>query len=286
MTDTIRVSELVEEATATMREAGVEHPRREARIMLQELLGWSAADFIRGENDEIPIAHSESFRGMVRTRARRAPLAHVTGSVRFFGLDLLSDRRALVPRSDSEVVVEAALARLKRGREGTHVVDLGTGSGCLLLAILSNAPLAMGTGVDVSQDALSLAQENAERTGLSGRTNFLQGHWSGAPLAHASLVISNPPYIRTEEIELLDPEVRDHDPRIALDGGLDGLEAYRQIAPLVRRDAPEGCWLVFEVGHDQGEAVCDLLIGLEFTSVETARDYGGRTRVVSGRCPG
>jgi release factor glutamine methyltransferase len=284
VSETARVSDLVIEATLILREAGVDQPRREARLMLQELLGWSATEFIRGEDNEISADHAASFEGMVRMRARRTPLAHVTGSVRFFGLDLLSDRRALVPRSDSEVVVEAALERLPRGQR-SEIVDLGTGSGCLLLAILSKAPLARGTGVDVSAVALDLAAENAERAGLSARANLLKGHWAGADLSGADLVVSNPPYIRTEEIDLLEPEVRDHDPRIALDGGVDGLEAYRQIAPLVRQQARPGTWLVLEVGHDQGEAVSDLLVGLGFQLVETIRDYGGRTRVVTGCQP-
>jgi len=284
VSETARVSDLVIEATLALRGAGAEQPRREARVSLQELLGWTATEFIRGEDSEISADHAASFEGMVRTRAHRTPLAHVTGSVRFFGLDLLSDRRALVPRSDSEVVVEAALERLPRGQR-SEIVDLGTGSGCLLLAILSKAPLAHGTGVDVSADALQLAAENAERTGLAARANLLKGHWAGADLSRADLVVSNPPYIRTEEIELLAPEVRDHDPRIALDGGVDGLEAYRQIAPLVRQQAGPGTWLVLEVGYDQGEAVSDLLVGLGFRLVETMRDYGGRTRVVTGCQP-
>jgi len=284
MSETARVSDLVIEATIALREAGVDQPRREARIMLQELLGWTATQFISGEDSEISADHAASFQGMVRTRARRTPLAHVMGTVRFFGLDLLSDRRALVPRSDSEVVVETALERLPRG-QSAEIADLGTGSGCLLLGVLSKAPLAHGTGVDVSPEALALATENAERTGLAGRADFLKGHWAGVDVSDVDLVMSNPPYIRTEEIDTLAPEVRDHDPRIALDGGVDGLEAYRQIAPLVHQQAAPGTWLVLEVGHDQGEAVSDLLIGLGFAHVETGRDYGGRTRVVSGQMP-
>lgn len=279
------VRELVDEATVWLREAGIRQPRREARLLMQHAMGWTATDFIRWEESRIDLAHATAFRHAAGARSERLPLAHITGEVRFAGLDLKSDPRALIPRADSEIVVEAALERLPRGLAEPRLADLGTGSGCLLLAILAAHPRASGTGIDISAQALALAEENGRITGLDDRAMWRLGGWADANWEGVDMIVSNPPYIPTGEVDALEPEVSDHDPRLALDGGADGLDAYRELSWLARDRLRPGAWLVVEIGHDQAEAVSALFEAIALEDVSVVKDYGGRDRVVCGRKP-
>jgi len=199
--------------TAQLGDAGLADPRREARQILSFVTGLDPAGLIAHESAPIEPELATHLDRMVAGRVARRPLAHLTGDVAFHGIGLRSDARALVPRSDSECVVDAALDRLDANR-GVQVGDLGTGTGCLLLSILAARPRAHGVGIDISQPAIDLARENARRNSLCDRADFVVcdwRDWQGWPAV--DLVIANPPYIARNVIATLAPEVRDHEPR-------------------------------------------------------------------------
>ena len=191
----------------------------------------------------------------------------------------------LSPRPDTETVVQEALALFDEHR-AFQVLDLGVGSGAILLAILAERPRATGLGVDVSLEALAVARENAANLGLSDRAALLRGDWA-AGLGEKSfdLVVANPPYIREDEMQDLDPEVRDHDPLLALVGGKDGLDAYRDLAPQVMTVLRPGAPFLLEIGHDQGPAVEALMRAAGAEDVRTVKDLSLKNRVVMGRRP-
>jgi release factor glutamine methyltransferase len=281
----LSVSDLLRLAGDNFRSAGIEQPRREARLLMQHVLDWSAAELIAGENDVPQEGDVAEFAALCARRRTGEPLAHLTGSVHFCGLTLNCDSRALIPRPDSETLVEAALARLPGGLAKPKVADLGTGSGALILAILHNHPRSRGFGLDLSGEALELARENARITGLWRRVRWEQGPWESPSWEDADMVISNPPYIPRGDLAGLAREVRGFEPHLALDGGLDGLDAYRAIMPLARMRMKRGVWLVLEIGHDQGASVPELAEAIGFAEVSLLRDWGGRDRVVLARQP-
>lgn len=252
---------------------------------MQHAAGFDAAALIRSGRDEVPVDIAARFGELLRERLTHRPLQHILGTTEFFGLEFLTDARALIPRPDSETVVEAALKRIPADST-MRVADLGTGSGCLLAAILANRPAVHGIGVEASQAAATLARENFERLGISPRAGVFEGSWADWPdWEDAGLVISNPPYIARGEISSLASEVRAHDPLTALDGGPDGLAAYREIISLAAERLRPGGWLVFEIGHDQKDAVCRLLRAADFSEIEAVGDLGGNDRAVSAQKP-
>ncbi|MEZ5999178.1 peptide chain release factor N(5)-glutamine methyltransferase [Hyphomonas sp.] len=276
---------LLRTGTQDLREAGIEDAGHEVRRIMMAASGLSRTGLISVEMDEVPNQVADRFAGMLRKRQARQPLQHILGTTEFYGLELLCDARALIPRPDSEVVVEAALHLIPEG-EAMTVADLGTGSGCLLAAILANRPKVRGIGVEASPEAASLARENLSRLGLEDRASVFEGSWADwQDWSSAGLVISNPPYIASAEIASLSPEVRTHDPMAALDGGDDGLFAYREIIKLASGNLKPGAWLVFEIGYDQKEAVSGLLEAAEFSEFGSSKDLGGNDRAVWGRKP-
>lgn len=281
----LSVSDLLRLAGDNFRTSGIEQPRREARLLMQHVLDWSAAELIAGEHDVPEEGDVAEFAALCARRRTGEPLAHLTGRVTFAGLTLNCDSRALIPRPDSEVLVEAALARLPGGLARPKVCDLGTGSGALILAVLHGHSRARGFGLDLSGEALELARENARITGLWRRVRWEQGGWESPSWADADMVISNPPYIARGELAGLEREVRGFEPHLALDGGLDGLLAYRAILPLARARLKGGVWVLLEIGHDQGESVPELAEAMGFAEVSVLRDWGGRDRVVLARQP-
>jgi release factor glutamine methyltransferase len=223
---------------------------------------------------------------MVARRARREPLSHILGDKPFWTLDLKVTPDVLTPRSDTETLVETVLKQIGVRTDELDIADFGTGSGAILLAFLSELPQANGLGIDISESALRVARENAVRNGFQDRALFRIGHWAeGMADASLDIAVSNPPYIASAVIEMLEPEVRDHEPRIALDGGDDGLEVYRSLLPqLFRVLKPEGLMAV-EIGYDQAEAIRSLADAAGFADVAMTRDLCGQPRVISGRKP-
>jgi len=277
-------AELITQTAFGLKQAGIDNSRREARLLVALAAELDTAKLIAIEPDEVSdagvLARLDAF---TKRRCAHEPFAHIAGRRGFYGLSFICDARALVPRPDSERVVETVLELLPRGR-GVRVADLGTGSGCLLSAILHTRGGVKGTGVERDPKAASLARENIKRLGLEARAEIRVCSWEAwRGWGEVDLIVSNPPYITPAEIEILDDDVRLYDPREALDGGEDGLEAYRSILGLAAKHMKPGAWLVFEIGYDQKAAVTSLMKGHEFTQIGSARDLGGNDRVVFGR---
>lgn len=221
---------------------------------------------------------------MVTRRANREPLSHILGDKPFWTLDLRVTPDVLTPRSDTETLVEAVLKQIADKTAPLTLIDLGTGSGAILLALLSELPHATGLGIDVSESALTIAKENAARNGLQDRAGFRTGDWcKDIEAASVDLAVSNPPYIASAVIETLEPEVRDHEPRIALDGGEDGLDVYHILMPELFRILKPGGLMALEIGYDQGAPVMALAEQYNFDDVRLTNDLAGQPRIVSGR---
>lgn len=281
MSDTI--GSLLCEAGTILRDAGIEESRREARLLLGHVLGRVPGLLTTEAREAVAVADAALFRNLVARRAAHVPAAHLTGMRGFWTLDLAVTPDVLVPRPDTETLIEAALDLLPDRNAVRRVLDLGTGSGALLLAALGEFPDALGIGVDRSPATLALARRNAMRHGLAARALFLCGDWSASLRAEFDLVLSNPPYIRSGEIAGLAPEVRDHEPRAALDGGKDGLDAYRAIiADLPRVLAPSGLAVV-ELGAGQAEDVAALARDCGLAVVQLRQDLGGIPRAIGVR---
>jgi release factor glutamine methyltransferase len=247
--------EAVRAAAAALREAGVAEADLDARVLALEAFGVDLAKLVAGAREPAPSDAIAALAALVARRAAGVPVARILGRREFWGLPFTLGPAALVPRPDTETVVEAALAAVGPSQRALSMLDLGVGSGCLLLAILSERPAAVGVGVDRSEAAVATARGNAAALGLGGRARFMVGDWGAALDAPFDLVTSNPPYIRRGDMPGLDREVRDHDPAAALDGGPDGLDAYRAIvADLPRLLAPDGV-AALELGAGQADDV-------------------------------
>lgn len=272
-------------AAALMAEAGVESPALDARLLLEAATGLDAAAQAGAPERLLTVGERARFEALLARRAAREPLSQILGRAGFWTLDLKVTADVLTPRPETEVVLETALEATAGMAEG-RVLDLGVGPGTLLLAFLVERPGWFGVGVDVSAAALAVAADNAARLGLRDRATLLQGDWD-APLAGGrgfALVLSNPPYIASDEIAGLAPEVRDREPRLALDGGADGLDAYRRLIPALRGLLEPDGTAVFEVGAGQGEPVARLAkTAFPASRTEIRVDLAGRDRVVSIR---
>jgi release factor glutamine methyltransferase len=277
---TATLAETWREATKRLAAAGIEAPQREARILMAHALGSDLAALLRQQDDMIGHDTAEIFAGFIDRRAAREPAATILGRREFWSLDFLVSPKTLIPRPDSETIIEAAIALFPDPGSPRRILDLGTGTGCLLLATLSEFTEATGIGIDRSEDAASVAALNAERLGLSTRAAFAVGDWAEALDARFDLILSNPPYIPAGDIAGLEPEVALHEPLGALDGGADGLDAYRRIfRDLPAMLAPKGIAL-FEFGLGQ-EAILPALAreaGLEVLG--TRSDLAGHPRVL------
>jgi release factor glutamine methyltransferase len=216
-------------------------------------------------------------------RLAREPLARLIGEQEFFGLAFQLNPDTLVPRPDTETLVEAVLARVPADRAPT-ILDIGTGTGAILVALLIHRPTAIGIGTDLAEGAVALARANAARHGITDRARFQVADLAPEDLAPVDILVSNPPYIRTADMPGLDPEVRLHDPRLALDGGPDGLAVYRRIAAEAPRLVVPGGLIALEIGYDQADVVAGLLSGAGLlVEPDPIRDLGGRDRVIVAR---
>ena len=255
--------------------------RHEARLLLAAVLGLDLTALTLGADRPVAPADARRLADLARRRLAGEPVERLIGSAGFWGLDFALAPATLVPRPDTETLVETALARLPADRPFTFA-DLGVGSGAILVAILAERPLAFGVATDLSTEALATARRNAEANRVADRAAVLRASFA-APLADAAFdaILSNPPYIATAEIDDLDAEVRLHDPRLALDGGADGLDAYRAIAPEAARALKPGGLLAVEIGWRQAADVSAILAAAGFAEIRVRRDLAGRDRVVS-----
>ena len=263
--------------------SGLDSPVIDARLLLEAATGADRTDILTDPHRRLSEEQTLTLEAYLERRERREPVSLILGRKGFWNIMLRVTPDVLTPRPDTEALVDVCLKAFPPGRP-FHMLDLGVGSGAILLAILAERPAAKGLGIDISDEALAVARDNAAQLGLESRTALLRGDWT-ALLGDATfdLVASNPPYIPSAEIETLDPEVRDHEPRHALDGGPDGLDAYRTLAPEVLRVLKPGGLVVLEVGPGQAEPVRALLEAAGAVDLAVSRDYGGRERVVAGR---
>jgi release factor glutamine methyltransferase len=271
--------------TKHFAELGLESPRLDAELLLAHALDCKRIDLLVRYDEEPTPDQRKQFRTLVEGRKKHTPTAYLIGRREFYLLPFTVTPAVLIPRPDTEALVQAAIDFLK-GRPTPQVLDLGTGSGCVAVAVAHNAKAATLTAVDVSPEAAAVARANAVANGVADRLTVVVGDLF-APLppdARYDLILSNPPYIPPADIETLAPEVRDHEPRLALDGGPDGLAFYRRIVTEgVDRLTPDGCVMV-EIGHTQEAAVRQLFdVGSGWTVGPTIKDRAGRPRVVTAR---
>lgn len=265
------------------RTKGLPSPRLEAETLLGHVLGLQRLQlYLQHDRPLVPI-ELEKLRGLVARRGRREPLAWILGSVGFHDIDLAMAPDVLVPRPDTETLVEAALSWMEPTTDPLYVADLGCGSGAIGLALARQRPNLRVYAVDLSEAALALTKRNVEALGLSSRVAVLRGDWLAAIPATRPVdwVLSNPPYIRSDQLPELQPEVSRWEPKLALDGGLDGLDAYRRLIPAVSSRVKLG--VLFEVGAGQAGQVSDLLRQAGWTSLNTWPDLAGVPRVVGAR---
>lgn len=269
------------EAASRLAVAGIEAPALEARLLLGHALGCDQATLIRDRAAPLSVARAApGFPALLARRAGHEPLAHILGRREFWGLSFAVSSATLIPRPDSETLITAALAAVPERRAVRRVLDLGTGSGCLLLAALHEFPAAFGIGVDLSPAALAIAAGNAAALDLAGRAAFLCAAWGVALRGGFDLILCNPPYIESGMIAGLAPEVARFEPLAALDGGADGLDAYRQvIADLPRLLAPGGVAVV-ELGAGQAGAVAALAAARDLAVRALADDLAGVQRAL------
>ncbi len=278
--------ELYEYGKSRLSEAGIAEAGLDARLWLEYVCHADRNELILYADRERNSMEEQFYRMVIEKRASRIPLQHITGEQEFMGLSFQVNEHVLIPRQDTEILVEEAMRHLG---DGMRILDLCTGSGCILLSLLKYSNECEGVGIDISEEALKTARENAEKLGLDAV--FLAGDLFG-PLADFvsertpdrlfDMVVSNPPYIETAVIDTLMPEVRDHEPFCALDGGADGLQFYRRILAEAPAHMRRGAVLLFEIGCGQGEAVARLMQEAGFVQVEVLQDYAGLDRVVCG----
>ncbi len=270
------------EGRRRLEAAGIDQPVIDARLLLEAAAGVGRVEIITDPHRMLTGEQMQAYEGYIERRLRREPVSHILGRKGFWKIMLGVTRDVLTPRPDTEVIVDEALKAFPEFM-AFNVLDLGVGSGAILLAILAERPAARGLGIDISEEALAVARENAANLDLNTRVALLRGDWTaGLGDAGFDLVVSNPPYIATAEIETLDPEVRDHEPRLALDGGPDGLDPYRLLAPEILRVLKPGGMFAVEIGHTQSAAVEALFRAAGASGVRTIKDLALRDRVVAG----
>lgn len=273
------LTEMMNHLRARFAAAGVEDPAAEARIIVGGLLELDRVDFITRGDEHLKHEDESRIHDSADRRLRGEPPYRILGRRSFYGLEFKLSDGTLEPRPDTETLVDAVLDALKgRERDALAIADLGTGTGAIGQALLSQLPYATGIGVDLSADALATAMENAALNGLADRFTVQRSDWFAEISGLFDVIVSNPPYIRSMVIPSLDREVRDFDPHLALDGGGDGLEAYRAIAAQARSFLKQDGLVAVETGFDQRHSVEEIFRNNGFLPVSARKDYGGNDR--------
>lgn len=265
------------------RRAGIDTPELDARLLAELAFGMQPLELVNREREAVPTEALARLEGYAARRLRGEPVVRIIGEKEFWGLAFGLNAATLVPRPETEMLVRRGLDQLA-GRVHKSLLDLGTGTGCIPIAILSESPSAVAVAVDLSAEALGAARSNAERHRVAGRLELRQGSWFD-PLREGErfdLITSNPPYVERAAIDTLPPEVKDHDPRLALDGGADGLDAYRVVVGEAIHWLKPGGALAVEIGSSQAAEVRALFLMAGFDDVSVETDLAGLDRVVVG----
>ena len=279
------IRDAIAEAGKLLADAGIEAARTEAWLLLGSVLSWDRATLIAHALDELNDMDRQAFFALASRRSRHEPTAQILGQKEFWSLPFTVSKEVLCPRPDSETLVEMTLALLKKrfGGESTalRLLDLGTGSGCLALALLHELPGASGIGIDRSETALAIASANGNRLGLTPRVDWLCSNWTAALDGTFDLIISNPPYISAREWPALAPEIRLFEPDIALLAGADGLDAYRLLAPEIKRLLAPGGIACLEHGYGQADDITRLMADAGLTRIAQQKDLAGIERCLA-----
>jgi release factor glutamine methyltransferase len=277
------VLESINKGTEFLTRKGIESPRLQSELILAHILSLPRLRLYLEFERQLTEAQSNELRELLVRRGNHEPLQHIVGSTSFCGLPMVVSPAVLIPRPETEVLAEQAWMFLNSIHNETTFVDLGTGSGCIPIAIAAHAKKSRGVSIDVSKEALAVAKQNVEQNGLAERIDLREGNFLAAlqPAERFDVIVSNPPYIATAEIELLEPEVRDHDPRLALDGGADGFDFHRAIAQGATQFLKPGGRLFIEFADGQGEALRDLFGGHGWHVHGLIRDLSGVDRILS-----
>jgi release factor glutamine methyltransferase len=287
--ETWTILKLLKWTTAYFKSHHVEQPRATAEILLAHTLGVGRVDLYVQYDRLLEEGELGRFKGYIRRRIQREPVAYIVGKKEFWSMDFEVAPGVLIPRPETETLVEAALMVVPKEATpaASRILDLGTGSGAVVVAMASERPGHEFYAVDRSEEVLSVAQGNAQAHGLEKNITFLQGDWFDPVQdqeAHFDVIVSNPPYISRRELEELPPEISQHEPREALDGGSEGLDAIRLIIREASDHLAPGGWLLFEIGHDQWVQVEKLLSAAKiYMEIGVIKDYGGRDRVARAR---
>jgi release factor glutamine methyltransferase len=274
----VTLGDLLKDGAARLAAAGIDGAMREARLLLQAAAEIPIATQIAFPERSIPADAMTQFEALLQRRARREPMAHILGRREFWSLAFKVTADTLDPRPDSETLVQAVLDQAGDRSTALRLIDFGAGTGCLLLALLHELPNATGVGVDTSESALAVAHENAHALGLTERAKFRRGDWDEGIEPGFDIVLSNPPYIPSGDIDGLQPEVASFEPRLALDGGVDGLDSYRRLAPAAARLLRPSGLAAFEIGIGQGDSVRRIMVSAGLRHIATARDLAAVER--------
>lgn len=275
---TMKYSKLYEFGCLQLKAADISDWKTDARLLLEYACGTDFNFLYTNPDFEVSNDKETLYKGYIDKRLTHVPVQHITGSQCFMGLDFKVTPDVLVPRPDTEILVEEVLKDL---HDGMRILDMCTGSGCILLSLLKYSNDCTGQGVDISPSALKVARENADNLGIQ-RAEFIESDLFQNLSGKFDILVSNPPYIKTSEIKTLMPEVRIHDPYIALDGHEDGVYFYKKILEGAGGFLNRGSLIAFEIGNDEGEAVSALMKEAGLKNIEVIKDYGGNDRVVKG----
>jgi len=276
----LNVQEALNQSNDLLSKAGIETARLDARLLIEHALGLSPHESTLKSERLLRAEEYERLQVLMARRAKREPLAYIVAEREFWSLSFKVSPATLVPRPDSETVIETALANIPDRDTALTVLDLGTGSGCLLLSLLHELPGATGVGVDRCREALKIARENANQLSLSERASFVCADWSNGLSASFDIILCNPPYISYEDLETLMPEVLNYEPRHALSGGSDGLESYRAVASLISDMLHVNGKIIFEIGMSQAADVSKILIENGLQVIDNKKDLLGRPRCI------
>lgn len=268
---------LYQEGTKRLQQAGIAEASLDARLLLEYVCGTDRNDMLLHGTREVEEKDVQNYRRLLAKRADHTPLQYLTNEQEFMGLPFYVDESVLIPRQDTEILVEEIM---KDGHDGKRILEIGTGSGCIILSLLKYSNHCQGTATDISEKALDTARKNAGRLGLE--VELIRTDIAAGVRGVYDIIVSNPPYIASGVIPTLMPEVKDHEPVLALDGGEDGLEYYRRILRETKELLALGGKYYFEIGYDQGEAVKTLLEEQGCRDIDIVKDYAGLDRVVYG----
>lgn len=275
----VSLRSVYQESVQRLMDAGVKTPALDARLLLCAAYGMSAEEFILKQNETIDPALSAAF---IARRINREPVSKILGQKEFWSLPFITSADVLDPRPDSEILIETVLRYVPDKMAPVVIADFGTGSGCLVLSLLTELPHARGIAVDISPAALRVAEANAKQLGLDARIRFIHGSWDAEIGEEVDIILSNPPYIPTADIAGLEPEVTNHDPVLALDGGVDGLYPYAFLCDAVHRYLKKDGFFIFEHGIDQSQALANRIRDSRLQTLEMTRDIGGQMRCIIG----